>query len=746
MKILIIMDPGILIPVKGYGGHERLVEMFAKEYQRLGHDVHLLISSGSTVEGCTVHNFGKEGFPPKKSDALKAIPVAWKFLWSHRNDFDLVHNFGRLVYLLPVLRHPIHKIMTYGREINTRNIRLFNAFNGKNIVFTACSANLLSRADAPAVWEVIYNAIDFLKYNLTEVLPQDAPLIFLGRIEKVKGCHTAIRVAKATGHNLIIAGNISPLPEEKIYFEQEIEPYIDGTQIRYVGAMDDKQKNEYLGKARALLFPIEWNEPFGIVMIEAMACGTPVIAFNRGSVAEVIDEGITGIMVSDLCEMTQAVERLSQVDRAKCRAQALSRFDVRKIAPQYLNLFSHENKVVIISTGQPSANPRVVKEATALSYCGYKVSVIYCPMSPWANEFDKLLFARTPAIKWIKTGYSIEEDFWKYNFSRLRRKFYELFNKFFPFIFRSKVEGMFLFSPDLKRKAKINRANLYIAHYLGALPAAIAAGKKHNAAVIFDAEDFHRGEEPGFREQKKYIIETEDRYLPKVNSLITASPLISAAYKKFYPHQTIVTINNVFSKINIREIRQTEKELKLFWFSQNIGAHRGLENIIKAMNLLHGEVSLHLLGNIRDKMYFQSLITTSTCPEKIHLLNPVPPEQVFKIASQFDIGIAAEIPHSENRNICLTNKIFTYLVAGNCVLASNTDAQKDFMDRHPGIGLLYDYNQPADMASKIQALYDDRDLLQSCKINGSNLAKSEMNWENESLKLLSLVKTVMQKN
>src|ERR1019366_4387446 len=132
MKILIIMDPGILIPVKGYGGIERLVEMFAKEYNRVGHTVHLLITGGSTVDGCTVHNFGKEGFPPKKSDALKAIPVAWKFLSTHRNDFDLVHNFGRLVYLLPVLRHPIQKIMTYGREINTRNIRLFNTFNGKN--------------------------------------------------------------------------------------------------------------------------------------------------------------------------------------------------------------------------------------------------------------------------------------------------------------------------------------------------------------------------------------------------------------------------------------------------------------------------------------------------------------------------------------------------------------------------------------------------------------------------------------
>jgi len=116
------MDPGILIPVTAYGGHERLVEMFAKQYHRMGHEVHLLITGGSSVEGCTVYDFGKVGFPPQKKDAYKAIPVAWRFLWKHRNNFDLIHNFGRLVYLLPVLRHPVKKIMTYGREISNRNV------------------------------------------------------------------------------------------------------------------------------------------------------------------------------------------------------------------------------------------------------------------------------------------------------------------------------------------------------------------------------------------------------------------------------------------------------------------------------------------------------------------------------------------------------------------------------------------------------------------------------------------------
>ena len=107
MKILIVMDPGILIPVKGYGGHERLVEMFAKEYLNLGHEVHLLITDGSKVPGCVVHALGKEGFPPPKKDRNKTLFTAWEFLWKHRNDFDLIHNFGRLFYLLPVLNNTI---------------------------------------------------------------------------------------------------------------------------------------------------------------------------------------------------------------------------------------------------------------------------------------------------------------------------------------------------------------------------------------------------------------------------------------------------------------------------------------------------------------------------------------------------------------------------------------------------------------------------------------------------------------
>ena len=333
------MDPGILIPVKGYGGHERLIEIFAKEYTNQGHKVSLLVTEGSYVENCTVHSLGKEGFPQPTKDRNKTTLTAWKYLWKYRNEFDLVHNFGRLLYLLPILNLPVKKIMTYGREITGSNINKFLKLPNKNIVFTGCSKNLISRSGAVGNWHTIYNAIDFNKYNLTTNVEEDAPLIFLGRIEKVKGCHTAIAVAKATGNKLIIAGNISPLEDEKLYFEKEIEPLIDGVQIKYIGAVNDVQKNECLGKSKALLMPIEWNEPFGIVMIEAMACGTPVIAFDRGSVSEVVEDGITGFKVPNFNSMVDKLNELNNFNRSKCRDAAKFKFDILPITRKYLELF-----------------------------------------------------------------------------------------------------------------------------------------------------------------------------------------------------------------------------------------------------------------------------------------------------------------------------------------------------------------------------------------------------------------------
>ena len=337
MRILLIMDPGIPVPPPLYGGHERLVYLFAEEYIRLGHPVTVLAGPDSHCSGETV-TFGQNDLNRSGKQKFREVLFAWKYLRQNRNKFDLVHNFGRLIYLLPILNHRIKKIMTYGRPVSRKGIKIVNALPNRNLLFTACSDYCVSTGNVAGNWKTVYNAIDFKQYQLNEKVSPDAPLMFLGRLDKIKGVHTAIRIAKETGNKLIIGGNISHTADNYEYYKTEIEPQIDNEQITYLGPLNDTEKNKYLGQAKALLFPIEWDEPFGMVMVEAMACGTPVIAFNRGSVPEVVNAE-TGIIVNNFDEMVSAVNSL-QIKREICRDSASSRFDVSVVANEYLQSLS----------------------------------------------------------------------------------------------------------------------------------------------------------------------------------------------------------------------------------------------------------------------------------------------------------------------------------------------------------------------------------------------------------------------
>jgi glycosyltransferase involved in cell wall biosynthesis len=340
MKILLITDPYIPVPPKGYGGIERVVELLALKFLKDKHEVDLLAGPNSYIEGALITTYGKNNFPPKREDKINALLFVWKFLWMNKSKYELVINYGRLINLIPILNSDISKISCYQREITESNVRAIFKLPYSKLKITGCSHNLVKRSNLESYCSVIHNCVNFSQYNLNENYRDDAPLIFLGRLEKIKGVHTAIEVALKTNNNLIIAGNISPLKEERQYFEDELMPLIDGEKIKYVGQVDDAQKNHFLGISKALLFPIEWDEPFGIVMIEAMACGTPVIGFGRGSVPEVIEDGITGYIVNTIDSMAESVLKLKSISRNKCREAAERRFDVSIIADKYINLSS----------------------------------------------------------------------------------------------------------------------------------------------------------------------------------------------------------------------------------------------------------------------------------------------------------------------------------------------------------------------------------------------------------------------
>lgn len=339
MRVLLMMDPYIAVPPRHYGGIERVIADLADGLVARGHTVELWAAPGSATRAA-LRPFGREGEWTRWSNLRNTAQVTARLL-ARSGGFDVVHNFGRLAYLLGILRHGVPKVQTYMRRIDPRNIAWTGRLGARRLHYTAVSAAIRDTGTpGGGEWSVIYNCAPIERYRFQAATdPAAAPLVFLGRLERCKGAHTAIDVAQQLGRKLVIAGNVSQLPEEKEYFENEIAPRIDGRRIEYVGPVDDRQKDALLGSAAAMLLPIEWLEPFPVVLPESLACGTPVIAFRRGGVPEGIDHGRTGFVCDTAEEMAAAVGRLAELDRAACRAEAERRFSDTAIVGEYEALY-----------------------------------------------------------------------------------------------------------------------------------------------------------------------------------------------------------------------------------------------------------------------------------------------------------------------------------------------------------------------------------------------------------------------
>jgi glycosyltransferase involved in cell wall biosynthesis len=399
--------------------------------------------------------------------------------------------------------------------------------------------------------------------------------------------------------------------------------------------------------------------------------------------------------------------------------------------------------IVLVSSGQPSLNPRLVKEADALTDAGYEVTVLFSYWNTWGTEFDKQLL---PAKKWkaVCVGGDPEHNRVTYFMSRLIYKLAQSIN--------SKKSGAMIefaiarASYFLISAAKKHQADLYIGHNLGALPAVVAAAKANNKPCGFDAEDFHRNETSDDSNTADVILKTniENKYLPRLNYFTASSPQIANAYRQLYPALKPVVLLNVFPKSIVQiNASRAASPLKLFWFSQTIGADRGLDDIINALLLLpKHQFELHLLGSTANssKTFINQLLHSNV---NINLHLPVAPDQVIAFASQFDIGLALENNKPINRDICLTNKIFTYMQAGLAIIASDTTAQQHFINNNPQIGSTYPKHNAQQLATIISNYYTDQTRLLACKENALQLAHQQYNWEVESLKFLDTVKQTL---
>lgn len=398
--------------------------------------------------------------------------------------------------------------------------------------------------------------------------------------------------------------------------------------------------------------------------------------------------------------------------------------------------------IVLITTKQPSSNPRLVKEATALAAEGYDVSVVYNFWNYWADEADKNILKANSSIKWVKTGSHPIRNKTAYWYTRIRYKCYRIMAGSFSNNLMLQVQAATQFYPELKKSACDIKADLYIAHNLGALAAAAKAAQKNNARYSFDAEDFHRAQEEDDHKEANSINLLESHYFPGAVFITAASPFIAAEYKKHYPAIDFTVINNVFSKQQQPAFTHLNKTpLKLFWFSQTVGLKRGLQEVIKAVNrITEFTIEFTILGDSDNsvKQMLQSCFTNNK-----HILSFIPPcneEKLIEIAAQHHIGLAIEPGFSVNNNIALSNKLFTYLLAGNAVILSATPAQKLFYQQYPQIGWCYSTGDINTLVQYIEDAYNNIESLSSKRQHSWQLANTILNWENEKEKFLLQVK------
>lgn len=408
-------------------------------------------------------------------------------------------------------------------------------------------------------------------------------------------------------------------------------------------------------------------------------------------------------------------------------------------------------RIVLVTSSQPSLNPRLVKEADAFVEAGYDVTVVGQYWNDWANETDKILL---PAKKWkfIRVGGSPKKSKFSYSYTRIIHKLFRKLAQHVSLKFGIAELSIGRCGYQLYNTAKNLKADLYIGHNPGGLAPAINAALHNGVKSGFDAEDFHRleySDDPTHPDVKckTYL---EEKYFPKASYLITASPLITLEYKKIFPLLDFNSILNVFPRTKDLEVKKStsNQALKLFWFSQTIGPNRGLDEAIEAIKIIGSPlIEIHALGFPRQQViehYTRVTKSYGFLDSQLTFYPPIPPDEIYAFASNFDIGLATEIGVPFNRNICLTNKIFTYIQSGLAVAASNTSAQEDLLRKYPDCGKLFDIKNAESLAAVLRFYLNDRGALYEAKQASFEYGQQTLNWETESKKFLKIVEETLE--
>jgi glycosyltransferase involved in cell wall biosynthesis len=330
MKVAILAPISWRVPPRHYGPWERVVSLLTEGLVERGLDVTLFATADSITKAKLV------GICPRPYSEDPSLDVkVWECLhisevFERAEEFDLIHNhfdFLPLSYSKLIKTPVVTTIHGFSSE---RIVPVYKKYNGH--VHYVSISNADRNPDLNYV-ATVYHGIPLEEFTFRE--QKDDYLLFFGRIHHEKGTFEAIQIAKRAGCRLIIAGII----QDQKYFNEKVAPYIDGDRIKYIGSVGPDERDEVLGKARALLHIINFNEPFGLSLIEAMACGTPVIARPRGSIPEIIKNGETGFIIESIDEAVQALEKIDTLDKRKLRQHVQENFSVEKMVDGYINVY-----------------------------------------------------------------------------------------------------------------------------------------------------------------------------------------------------------------------------------------------------------------------------------------------------------------------------------------------------------------------------------------------------------------------
>jgi len=333
MRIAQLAPLWIPVPPYTYGGTELVISWLCDELVRRGHEVTLFATEDSKTQAKLIPIWKNSLWQAKLKTPHAVFSLLYEKLISLQDQFDIIHDHCEF-YTTPYSKFLKPKIVTtLHHPLTEETIILYKKF--PDINFVAVSKNQRKSGPGINIVKTIYHGLPIEKYEFNPE-PKNY-LLWLSKIIPEKGIAKAIDIAKLSGENLIISGNIPP--EYGDYFDFRIKPLIDGKKIQFVGASNFSKKVELLKNAKAFLFPVRRPEPFGLVVIEAMACGVPVIAFKGGSLPELIEDGKTGFLVNNIEEARQALKKLNRISREYCREYVKKNFNLKRMVNRYEKLY-----------------------------------------------------------------------------------------------------------------------------------------------------------------------------------------------------------------------------------------------------------------------------------------------------------------------------------------------------------------------------------------------------------------------